>query len=352
MAFNYINDNDVEYYQANSNVLTWQGICPITYTNEYLIVGTQQDKSGGVYKGPIELVSQGPINTVKFPNSTSCSVYGPDITFDLNCPYLDSTITLVGSYQTGQVGAEYPAKGFCYKGKYTDLANPDNYFEIVPDEQFKFTVVHSNRGGLAVYVSSDTSQLNLIEGRSFVYDIDQKQTISEVIYPDAVFTTTYGIWYNGQVGLFDKYTISGGFSTQDVFTETRTFVVDFTYNRITGNTFFENWTEINIPEITVYTHAQGITGLGDDEYVLPIANFFLDPVTSKLAELSGGKIKIKRVGNQFIKQNYQAINFPQTRLTVVTSAAENVVVGISLNNNLKEFSFEAVTPKLPLNCCD
>ena len=74
MAFYYKNDNDVEYYQANSNVLTWQGICPITYTNEYLIVGTQQDKSGGVYKGPIELVSQGPINTVKFPNSTSCSL--------------------------------------------------------------------------------------------------------------------------------------------------------------------------------------------------------------------------------------------------------------------------------------
>jgi hypothetical protein len=351
MSFNYVNDNNVEYYQSNSDVFTWQGICPIDYTNEYLICGTQNGALGAVYKGSIDLVAQRPIDSVVFPNSTGTSVYGPDFTFDINCPYSDSIITLVGSYQTGEVGIKFPCKGFGYKGKYSDLTNPDNYFEIVPDQIFKYTVVHSNRGGLAVYISSDTSQANLIEGKSFVYDIDKKQTISSVIYPGAVFTTTYGIWYNGQVGLFDQYTISGGFSTNNVLTETRTFIVDFTYNRITGQTFFENWTEINIPEISIYTHAQGISGLGDDLYVLPIANFFLDPSSSTLKELSGGKIIIKRVGNQFIKLSYQAINFPQTRLTIVTSAAENVVVGVSLNNNLKEFSFEAISLENHSDCC-
>ena len=151
---------------------------------------------------------------------------------------------------------------------------------------------------------------------------------------------------------FDKYTISGGFSLPiDLFVDTRTFVVDFIYNRITGNTFFENWTEFKIPEISIYTHAQGISGLGDDEYVLPIANFYLDPILGNLFRLSGGKIKIKKVDNTYIKFNYQSINFPQSVLTVVTSAAENVVVGVSVNKNEKLFSFEAVTQENSSNCC-
>ena len=129
------------------------------------------------------------------------------------------------------------------------------------------------------------------------------------------------------------------------------FVVDFNYNRITGQTFFENWTEIKIPEITLYTHAQGITGLGDDVYVLPIANFFVDPVTDKIVRLNGAKIKIKKVANTFIKLSYEVINFPQSILTAVTSAAKNVVVGIAINKNLNIFSFEAVTQENPSDCC-
>ena len=293
-----------------------------------------------------------PIDTVIFPNSTGTSVYGPEHSNEFNCCDLKETITLVGSYQTGEVGIDFPCNGFGYKGKYTDLANPYNYFEIVPDEQFIFTVVHSTRAGLAVYISSDTTQGNLIEGRSFVYDLDKKQTITEVKFPDSEFTTTYGIWYNGQTNSFDKYTISGGFSEPgDIFSDTRIFVVDFIYNRITGLTFFENWTEIKIPEITIYAHAQGISGLGDDTYVLPIANFYLDPVLGKLVQLSGGKVIIKKVANTYIKLSYQAINFPQTVLTVVTSAAENVVVGISINKNLQEFSFEAITQEKSSDCC-
>jgi hypothetical protein len=289
-----------------------------------------------------------------FPNSTGTSVYGPEHSNEFDCcnRVPCEIITLVGSYQTGEVGFEYPCNGFGYKGKYADLSNPDNYFEIVPDEKFRYTVVHSTRAGLAVYISSDTSQLNAVEGRSFVYDIDQKKTITEVKYPDSEFTTTYGIWYNGQTGSFDQYTISGGFSLPgDIFADTRTFVVDFNYNRNTGKTFFENWTEIKIPEISIYTHAQGITGLGDGVYVLPIENFYIEPVSGKLLRQSGGKIKIKKVANTFVKLIYEAINFPQSIITIVTSAAENVVVGVSINNNKKEFSFEAITEVNSSNCC-
>ena len=82
------------------------------------------------------------------------------------------------------------------------------------------------------------------------------------------------------------------------------------------------------------------------------SRIFLDPVSGKLLQLSGGKIKIKKVANTYIKLNYQAINFPQSILTIVTSAAENIVVGVSINNNNKAFSFEAVSVEDPLSCCN
>jgi len=75
-----------------------------------------------------------------------------------------------------------------------------------------FLSVHSTRGGLAVYISSDESQLNFIVGKSFIFNIDTKKTITEVLYPKSVYTTTYGIWYNGITDCTRSYTISGGFS--------------------------------------------------------------------------------------------------------------------------------------------
>jgi hypothetical protein len=327
------------FYQADTSIFTWQGICPTNINNEFLITGTFTNGFGAVYKGTIDVSDVENIKTVTFPKSTSTAVYGPEF-------ISNDIVTLVGSYQTGEIGLIEPCKGFCYNGKYGDFDNPENYFTIEPVIPFKYTVVHSTRGGLAVYISSDFSQLNLVIGKSFIFDIENKKTIAEVLFPNSLFTTTYGIWYNGKVdcyGYYDYYTISGGFSLPGILTNTRTFVVDLFYNKLTGETYFENWTEINIPGISILTHAQGITRLENNNYILPIANFYLDPISSELIQLSGATVEIKRENNCFILVNYESINYPQSLLTIVTSAAQNSVVGVFVDTNKQALSFQAVT---------
>jgi len=180
-------------------------------------------------------------------------------------------------------------------------------------------------------------------GKSFIFDIDSKKTITEVLYPNSAYTTTYGIWYNGITGFTRSYTISGGFSLTGIF-DTRTFVVDFLYNCKTGTYSFKNWTEIKIPGISIYTHAQGITKISKCEYILPIANYKIDLINpDKFSKLSGGKIRIKRTKNGFKLVSYQSISFPQSLLTVLTSAAGKSVCGIFINNNNNSSSFQAIT---------
>ena len=332
----YIDRNsDTNYYQPPSNVLTWQGICPTDDPKKYLLTGTQNGSFGAIYKGAINIASSNDILTMKFPDSTTTSVYGPEFT--------KKKYTFVGSYQTGTPGISYPSKGFGYVGKYNDFSNKKNYFTIEPDTPYDFTVVHSTRGGLAVYISSDESQLNFIVGKSFIFNIDTKKTITEVLYPKSVYTTTYGIWYNGITGCTRSYTISGGFSLTGIL-DTRTFVVDFLYNCKTGTYSFKNWTELKIPGISILTHAQGITKVSKCEYILPIANYRIESVNpDKFAELSGGKIRIRRNKNGFKLVSYQSISFPQSLLTVVTSAAKDAVVGIFENSTNNISSFQAIT---------
>jgi hypothetical protein len=334
------NDSKTKYYEADPSIFTWQGICSADNKDEFLITGTLKDGFGAVYKGTIDVPDVTNIKTVKYPNSTSTAVYGPEY---ISHFLLEDTITLVGSYQTGEIGLTEPCVGFGYKGKYNDFDNPNNYFTIEPDISSKYTVVHSTRGGLAVYITSNFSQLNLVIGKSFIFDIDKKQTIAEVLFPKSLYTTTYGIWHNRTFDCFDTYTISGGFSLDNVLTDTRTFVVDLLYNKLTGETQFENWTEIKIPGINILTHAQGITGLDNGHYILPIVNFYLHPLSNELAKFSGAKIEIKRENNGFVFFDYESINYPDSLISIVTSAAQNSVVGVSLDSDYETLSFQAVS---------
>jgi len=336
MGFYIDKNSDTRYYQPPSNVSAWQGICPTNDPKKYLLTGTQNTGFGAIYKGPINITNTNDILTMKYPDSTTTSVYGPE--------YTNKKYSFVGSYQTDTPGIKYPCKGFGYVGKYNDFENKKNYFTIEPDTPYDFTVVHSTRGGLAVYISSDESQLNFIVGKSFIFDIATKKTITEVLYPEAVYTTTYGIWYNGKTGCIRSYTISGGFSLTGIL-DTHTFVVDFLYNIKTGTYSFKNWTEIKIPGISIYTHAQGITKVSNCDYVLPIANYQLDLIgNDKLTDLSGGKIRVRRTKNGFELVNYQSISFPQSVITIVTSAASSeYCVGVFENNNNDVGAFQAIT---------
>ena len=44
----------------------------------------------------------------------------------------------------------------------------------------------------------------------------------------------------------------------------------------------------------------------------------------------------------FVLVNYESINFPESLITIVTSAAQNAVVGVSVNSNNEVSSFQAI----------
>ena len=112
----YIDGNsNTSYYQPPSNVITWQGICPTDDPKKYLLTGTQEGGVGAIYKGPINIANSNDILTMKYPDSTTTSVYGPEIA--------NKKYTFVGSYQTGTPGISYPCKGFGYVGKCNDFSN-------------------------------------------------------------------------------------------------------------------------------------------------------------------------------------------------------------------------------------
>jgi len=345
MAFYTRKDSDTNFYQAPAPIATLQGICPTNRPNEFVITGTNTAAVGVVYKGPIDIANNTLVHDVVYPNSTSTSAYGPEYLHNKYHPEEDR-VNIVGSYQTGTVGLNEPCVGFVYSGLYGDFANPANYSTIAPVVPTKFTVVHSTRGGLAVYISSDESQGDFAIGKSYVYDLDKKATISEVVFPGAAITTTYGIWHNKHSNIrhFDHYTIGGGFSASGLPTDTRIFVVDLYYNKVTGELHFDGWSQINIPGITLFSHAQGLSGLTPDEYVLPVANYTLDPVDpTKLVQISGGKIQVRRINGVFILVGYETIVFPQSKFCIVTSAAKNAVVGVCVSANDDLFSFTAET---------
>ena len=324
---------NLQFYSENSNITLLQGICPTNLQNEYLICGTNSDGFGAIYKGTIP--TTGIYDTVTFPNSTGTALYGPEYVSD-------ELITIVGTYQTGAVGVTEPCSSFVYKGQYRDFNNSQNYSEITPNDYYNYTVAHSNRAGLAVYISSNYSQLNLIVGKSFIWDIDLKLNICEVFYPESSVTTTYGIWYNGRdTNSYDLYTIAGGFSVGDSIPNISTFVVDFYYNRSTRHQYFENWTKINIPGITLSSHAQGITEIEKDTYILPVTVIYID-ISNNYVPISGGKVTIRKANNKYITINYETINYPQSKLTAITSAANNAVTGMYISQSNEQYAMEAV----------
>jgi hypothetical protein len=73
----YIDRNsDTNYYQPPSNVSAWQGICPTDDPKKYLLTGTQDTGFGAIYKGTINIANSNDILTMKYPESTTTSVYG------------------------------------------------------------------------------------------------------------------------------------------------------------------------------------------------------------------------------------------------------------------------------------
>lgn len=180
------------------------GVRGVSYSSNVYITGLFYESAsstlsqGMLYTGPVG--GGGSWQVFNFPGSASTSLYGPDNDGAGN-------VIVAGSYTLPS--APTIQRGLVYQGSSTGggtWSDLDMSLMIVrPNESAIFTFAHSTMGGLVVG-NFDT---NLLTGRAFIYNVNYASTnpagYTELIKPNALSITAYGIWFNQGT----NYTIAG-----------------------------------------------------------------------------------------------------------------------------------------------
>lgn len=249
-------------------VSAWQGIRGGDTAGQYLIAGTS-GANGLLFVGAIN--GQGVSYPVNYPGAATTSVYGPN---NLG----NGAVQLVGSYKNADAStAAVAVNGFLYQGATAELPAGGAYTTIdYPGAKYNY--VHSTMNGLAVgnYDSPASNGLPLGVGGAYIYDIAKSAFVTNVVYPGALTTTAYGIWYNGGV----SYTLCGGYGNLPATDPSaqnqpigQAYLVD--YNSATGQ--FSNWKSFSYPNGIVgtdfLTHFEGISSVENGVYTLSADSF-------------------------------------------------------------------------------
>jgi hypothetical protein len=338
------NSSSVVYYNTNSlvvdglynDVSAWQGIRYLG-ENIYLMAGSTVPNDEGDYDG---LIFTGNINcingisyTLNVPNPNggfyTTSNYGPD--YDINT----GIYRFVGSY----IAENGNTNGFIYSGNLSEesLTNPDNFqFNSISDK-FNFTYFHSISGNFLV-----GNSFNSDTGLSISYLINVTKPNSKPIpiqYPNAVITTSYGIWHNGD----NTYIIIGGWGLlkENINPYTNFFIYPyaggFIVNYNSNTNTFSNWTNVTLPELgDVFTHLQGVERIGDTNTYSIAA----DAANKKLTKSDGYYVTINRdpaTGEFSVNNNWIKIDYNLTLekgYTTANSVSNNVIVGIIISKDI------------------
>jgi len=310
-------------------LIYWQGIRYLS-DNFYLICGTNRLKEGVVYIG--DLLNYNPNNNyrVKYPGSSTTSIYGPD--------YIDNgNYRLVGSYENKNDTTVY---GLFFQGTLLDLENSNNYKTI--NIGLTFTFVHSTIENILVG-NYDQSYLGPIQ--AFLMIIDTGKIIN-ISYPGARSNTLYGVWYDGD----GNYTLCGGYSYLDVNVNQvyvkniiKPFGLAFMVNYNIKTNEFKNWTTFNYPYLNngilsnnVLTHFEGISSSEKNKYQLATDTIFLDKIITSFVEVSKDKF------NNFIVSKWIDFSYPLPGIILSSSnsVANNTIIGLYIDKENSSTAFQ------------
>lgn len=293
------------------------GVRGISYSSNVYITGlfyeseTTSLSQGMLYIGSIAGV--GKWQVFNFPGSASTSLYGPDN------DGATGNVVIAGSYTL----PESPTlqKGMIYQGSATGggtWTSLDMSSMIIrPNESAIFTFAHSTMGGLVVG-NFDT---NIETGRAFIYNISANKYV-ELIKPEAISITAYGIWFNQGT----NYTIAGGYSNtpEDKDGISVAYLVD--WNSATNTAY--NWESFNFnnqPEIL--THFEGITSDGHGGY-----NLAVDYI-----DATGFHAGIGHVGRNpdgsFGQATWATVQYLGSLVTSANTVYENYIMGVYTSSN-------------------
>jgi hypothetical protein len=207
-----------------------------------------------VYRGTLR--GRGSWNVLNFPSGPGRTVKATNLYGPNNGP--NHGIQVVGNYTTEETGSS--TIGSLYQGK---LDGSGQWTTLIPTvaapDVVLNTIAHSTHGGLVV--GNYDTQLD--EGRAFIYDI-KKKLYYEIVKPNAISITAYGIWHNRG----NSYTIAGGYSSLDqVSGVDSAYLVDWDNKKHA----FSNWriySYDNNPAKAIVTHFDGITSDRQGGYYL------------------------------------------------------------------------------------
>lgn len=340
------NKNLINYFNGNSllintpqgkehgGISAWQGIRSLG-SNIYLICGTTNPTPntgyGLIYIGEINC-QNGETYYLNVPNSLATSLYGPN--------YDNSTgiYTFVGSY----LDYNQNTNGFIYQGTLNDLSVASNFNYPSINNYFSINFFHSFSNNLFVGNSGNTNKDN--QTVSYIYDVNDLSKIKTIIiYPNSATTTTYGIWYNNNNGI---YTIVGGYSMDyisidKIYTKNgvmpigNAFIADYNYEL---NTFF-NWTTINYGN-NLLTHFEGIFRNSNGTYSInaDVVDLTVSPLPT------GYFLTIDRnIKNEFTYNlsNSVKILYNSNGISSSNSVANNIVVGLYIGNDNTKVCYQA-----------
>ncbi len=285
------------------------GVRGVSYSSNVYITGLFYESAsstlsqGMLYTGPVG--GGGSWAVLNFPNSASTSLYGPDNDGAGN-------VIVAGSYTLPS--APTIQRGLVYQGSATGggtWSDLDMSSMIVrPNESAIFTFAHSTMGGLVVG-DFDT---NLATGRAFVYSINSN-SYTELIKPNALSITAYGIWFNQGT----NYTIAGGYSDTDESGVSVAYLAD--WNSATNTA--SNWESYNFnnqPELV--THFEGITTDGSGGY-----NLAVDYADSLGLHAGIGHVARNSDGT-FGAATWATVQYPGAVITSANTVYQNYIMGV------------------------
>lgn len=265
-----------------------------------------------VYSGYLN--GKGIWNELYYPSSQGITVlttnlYGP------NNGIRKDTINVVGNYTTQEAGDS--TIGCLYQGP---LSGSGIWTTLIPTSSSPVlnTIAHSTMGQLVV------GNYNTQDGQSkaFIYDI-LTQTYYDIIKPNAITVTAYGIWHNKH----NSYTICGGFSNDNHISGVDTgYLVDWDnkYHR------FSNWRDYsynNLSARAVITHFNGITSDGKGGYNLTGDWSGIEDNTPQLGFFAN--VQRNKHGRFNRKAKWEPVSFPGlTTLTSGNSVYKKIVIGV------------------------
>lgn len=296
-------------------VTGWQGLRGAAAPGQYLFAGTS-GSTGLLYVGPIT-AQGGSSYAVNYPGAVSTSVYGPDL-------LPDGDVRLVGSFRTG----DDTVSGFVYQGAIADLGDGSNYRPIAYPGA-KYTYVHSTMGGVAVgnYDGPTAEGAPVGVGHAFIYDLASSTFSAEVVYPGAISTTAYGVWYNGGT----SYTIAGGYTRPSPGDPAQGVAAGFLVDYDSATGAFTHWKSLAGPladgATNIVTHFEGISGVEKGVYTLAAST-----VTPSGAV--GSFVTVRRnADGTFDDGAWQQVDYPGGGQSLPTSVYGDQLTGLDLTSS-------------------